>query len=347
MYSFYNDYARAAHPAVLKKLAEKAALEYPGYGEDEATEEAAALIRRWCGLSEEATVRFFTGGTISNATALAFLLHPAQSVITAETSHINYHEAGAIELSGHRIADLPQTDGKITSHQIKEHCLRFLNDPTCDHMVEPGAVYLSQPTEVGTLYTKKELTDIAAVCRQYSLALYIDGARLGYGLASPKCDVTIRDIADLADVFCIGGTKQGTLMGEAVVFTHSFPGERRLFSFMKQRGAVLAKGWLLALQFQALLENDDYLKSSKRADECALRIRDALEKHGFQPEYDSWTNQQFFCLPDEALKKLSEEFAFDVGMSDGKGHTHIRICTAWYTTEEETDKLIDAIEKAF
>ncbi len=344
MHFFDNDYSFAAHPAVIKKMEECREKGFPGYGCDEACGEAASMIRRLCGLPDASAVHFFIGGTCVNSVILSFLLKPWQSVLCARTGHIQCHEAGALETAGHRVAVLPADEGKITAAQISDECASYENDPTCDHMVQPGAVYISLPTETGTIYSLKELRGISMTCRRHHLKLYIDGARMGYGLASPACDYTLKDIASLADAFYIGGTKQGALMGEAAVFPHLPEESEHFFSFMKQRNAVLAKGWLLGLQFIALFEHGDYITAAREAVRHALEIRRFMESKGYHPLFDSPTNQQFFLLPEKAVEVLTKEFTLDVGMNDGKGMVDVRICTSWHTTDEDTKALIHALD---
>lgn len=343
MRPFYNDYCCSAHPAVLKALSDLGSHDFTGYGTDSLSEKTRQLLLQRCGLENHGTVWFMAGGTQTNAVILSYLLRPWQGVISADTSHIQYHEAGAIEASGHRVIDLPGENGKISALQIKQFCLRHEEDPTHDHMVQPGAVYISLPTETGMLYSLQELRDISAVCRQFRLYLYIDGARLGYGMASPACDWTLKDLGALADAFYIGGTKQGALLGEAAILTDRVSSEG-FFSFMKQKGAVLAKGWIAALSFAVLFHDSLYMDLSRTAVRQALRIRRAMEEKGISLRYPSLTNQQFFIISNNDLARLSSQFAFDIGAPSGPDHTQIRICTSWSTAEADTEALLHAVK---
>lgn len=343
MEPFYNDYCCSVHPDILKALSELGSRNFSGYGTDSLSAETRALLLDQCGLKNHGTVCFMAGGTQTNAVLLAYLLKPWQGVICAESAHIQYHEAGAIEVSGHRVIDLPGKNGKISPLEIENFCRRYEKDPTHAHMVQPGAVYISLPTETGMLYSLQELRDICTICRRFHLYFYIDGARLGYGMASPECDWTLKDLGALADAFYIGGTKQGALFGEAAVLTDRIDTDG-LFPFMKQKGAVMAKGWLTALSFSVLFKNGLYMDLSKKAVGQALRIRRALEEKGVLPLYPSSTNQQFFNIPNEYLTCLSPHFAFDIGAPSDSSHTQIRICTAWSTEESSTGSLISAVK---
>ena len=310
----------------------------PGYGEDPYCGKAAGIIRRLCG-AEDAGVHFLVGGTQANATVVASILRPIQGVLCAQTGHINVHETGAVEAAGHKVMALPGADGKITAAQVREAYDAHWNDATHEHMVQPGMVYISFPTENGTLYTKEELTALSRVCRERDLPLYLDGARLGYGLAAGRNDLTLADIARLCDVFYIGGTKVGALFGEAVVITDGRL-KRDFRYYVKQHGAMLAKGRLLGIQFLALLEDGLYFEISARADRLAEKIRSAFQEKGFPFLFDSPTNQQFPILPDAALEKLSQRYAYGFWRRMDEGHAAVRFCTSWATKEEDVDRLL-------
>ncbi len=341
MIRFECDYAEGAHPRVLE-LMERSNLEQtPGYGEDPYCEKAAGIIRRLCG-AESAGVHFLVGGTQANATVIASVLRPIQGVLCAQTGHISVHETGAVEATGHKVLPLPGEDGKITAAQVREAYDAHWNDATHEHMVQPGMVYISFPTENGTLYTKEELTALSRVCRERDLPLYLDGARLGYGLAAAGNDLALADLARLCDVFYIGGTKVGALFGEAVVITDDRL-KRDFRYYVKQHGAMLAKGRLLGIQFLALLEDGLYFEMSAHADRLAEKIRAAFQDKGIPFLFDSPTNQQFPILPDAALAKLAEHYAFETWKRVDAGHTAVRFCTSWATKEEDVDRLLKDI----
>lgn len=329
MIKFDCDYMCGAHPEVMEALVATNNLLTPGYGVDEYCTEAKKLIREACS-APDAEVYFFVGGTPTNATAIDGILAPYQGVIATELAHINVHEAGAIEACGHKILTIESICGKVDAAVLDRYMHDFVSDDTNEHMVEPGMVYISFATEIGTVYTLSELEDIRHICDKYKLRLYLDGARLGYGLASPGCDVALSDIARLCDVFYIGGTKQGALFGEALV---AKPGVlRRFVSTMKLHGAVLAKGRLLGVQFKALFSNDLYMRISRHAVGLALKLRDAFESCGYAPVYDSPTNQQFFELPNSLIDKLSENISFELWGPRGRQCSKVRFVTGWETT---------------
>lgn len=341
MIRFECDYSEGAHPRVLE-LMERTNLEQtPGYGEDPYCEKARSIIRGLCG-AEDADVQFLVGGTQANATVIASVLRPIQGVLCAQTGHINVHETGAVEADGHKVLPLPSRDGKITAAQVRGAYEAHWNDETHEHMVQPGMVYISFPTETGTLYTKEELTALSAACRELGLPLYLDGARLGYGLASAENDLTLPDIARLCDVFYIGGTKVGALFGEAVVIMNARLG-RDFRYFIKQHGGMLAKGRLLGIQFLALLEGGLYSDISAHADRMAEKIRAAFIQKGFPLLFDSHTNQQFPVLPDTALEALARSYAFSVWKRVDPEHTAVRFCTSWATREEDVERLLGDI----
>jgi len=294
MYRFNNDYNIGAHPEIIMALANDANNNYPGYGLDPWCDKAAAMIRKKIG-NETAHVHFLVGGTQANYTIIANSLRPFESVICAESGHINAHETGAVEHVGHKIEALPGKNGKITAKQVDSYAKAYEKSEIPEHVTTPKMVYISFPTEFGTIYSKKELSDLYAVCQKHKLFLFIDGARLGYGLGSPKCDMDIKDLAKNCDVFYIGGTKCGAMFGEAVVITND---QLKLHfrSSIKQNGGMLAKGWLLGLQFATLMQNDLYFKETKKASMYAMKIKDAFKKAGIPSYIESPTNQQFVLL---------------------------------------------------
>ncbi len=337
MILFNCDYNEGAHPRVLELLSQTNLEQTPGYGNDFYCRQATDLIQKLCHCPT-AQVHFLTGGTQTNLTVLAACARPYQSIISAESGHINVHEAGAIEATGHRIEALPEQNGKITAAQITRFCKAHWEDDNPEFAPQPRIVYISFPTEYGTLYSLQELQDIRRACDENQLLLFIDGARLGYGLTAPGNDVTLADIAALADIFYIGGTKIGALFGEAVVIIN--PHLQKDFRYlMKQKGCILAKGRLLGLQFLALFEDNLYFKISQHANAMAMRIKKACEQAGFPFLYDSPTNQQFPILPNEALARLEELYGFAHIKRIDKTHTAIRICTSWATRPEDVEQL--------
>lgn len=338
---FECDYGEGAVPEIMERMMETNYMQTPGYGVDEFCESARAKIRTLCN-KEDADVHFLVGGTQANTTVIAAILRPYQGVIAATTGHINAHETGAIESTGHKVLTVPGQEGKLSAGQIQELYDAHWADASHEHIVQPGMVYISFPTEYGTLYTKQELQEISRVCRACRLPLFIDGARLGYGLMSCKNDLTIEELAELCDVFYIGGTKCGALLGEAVVITN--PELKRDFRYMiKQRGGMFAKGRLLGIQFDTLLTDNLYFRVTKKADELAVKLREAFTAKGYPMLVDSWTNQQFPVLPDAEAKRLSEQFAFELWEKVDETHSAVRFCTSWATTEEQVDRLIAAL----
>lgn len=341
MIRFECDYAEGAHPKVLELLNKSNLEQTPGYGEDIYCEKARSIIKKIC-QSDKAEVHFLVGGTQANTTVIASILRPHQGAVCAETGHINVHETGAIEATGHKVLTLPSTDGKITAFQVQQLYDSHWNDATHEHMVQPGLVYISNPTENGTLYTKEELTKLSEVCRKCDLPLYLDGARMGYGLMAEDNDLTLPDIAGLCDVFYIGGTKVGALFGEAVVITNTAL-QKDFRYFIKQHGGMLAKGRLLGIQFIALLENDLYFEISKHADKLAYKIKDAFKDKGYSFLFDSPTNQQFPIIPNAQLKVLEKKYAFSLWKQVDKDHSAVRFCTSWATKEEDVEQLLEDI----
>ena len=344
MLRFESDYEEGAHPRILELLSATNLDQTSGYGEDHYCDEARALIRKACS-APEADVHFLVGGTQTNFIVIEAALRPWQGVLCAENGHINVHETGAVEATGHKVLALPARKGKISAEQIREACAVHYADASFEHMVQPGMVYLSSPTEFGTLYTKDELTDISRTCRELGLPLFVDGARMGYGLMSEANDVTLADYAALCDAFSIGGTKVGALFGEAVVI--AAPSLKKDFRYlMKQRGAMLAKGRLLGLQFLALFQDDLYFRIAEQADELAMRLRSAFLTLGWTLLYPSFTNQQFPIIPDAVLESLRTDYSFSFWQKTDETHTAVRICTSWATTEESVNRLIADMEKA-
>ena len=338
MLYFKSDYTEGAHPAILEALARTNLVSQPGYGDDCFTASAQEKIRRACG-RPEADVYLLTGGTQTNLIVISSLLRRWEGVVCAETGHIAVHEAGAIEFSGHKVLPLPSHAGKLHAEDLAALVERFYADETHDHMVFPGMVYLSQPTELGALYTKAELEAIAEVCRRYEMPLYLDGARLGYGLAAEGNELGLADIAALADVFYIGGTKVGALCGEAVVFPRgNMP--PHFATMVKQQGAMLAKGRVLGVQFDALFTDGLYFEIGREAVALAMKLKKAFVQKGYPLFLDSPTNQQFVILTAEQEARLAREAAFERWEPVGDGRYAERFVTSWATTEEQVDALI-------
>ena len=335
---FACDYMKGAHPAVMEKMMETNMMETIGYGRDEVTEEARDLIRKACDCPK-AKVEFLIGGTQTNAVMIDAFLRNYQGVIAADTGHISLHEAGAIEASGHKVITLPHKDGKINAGQVREYLKNYYDDDSYEHMVMPGMIYLSQPTEYGTLYSLEELKGFRQVCDEYKIPLYIDGARLAYALGCPENDVTLKDLASVCDAFYIGGTKCGLLFGEAVVIPdpEAIP---HLFTTIKQHGALLAKGRLLGIQFAEAFRNGLYYEIGKHAMDAAERIKKALKEKGYSFKIDSPTNQIFCIMENEALKGFGESVEYTFWEKYDDTHTVIRLATDWGTTDEEVDALI-------
>lgn len=341
MIQFQCDYNEGAHPLIMERLMSTNMVQTVGYGEDLYCEEARQLIKKACKCSS-ADVHFLVGGTQANTTVISHLLRPYQGVLTAVSGHINVHETGAIESTGHKVLALPTADGKITANQIEEAMQAHLQEDGPEHMVQPGMVYLSFPTEIGTIYSHTELRSIREVCDKYSLLLFVDGARLGYGLCSPECDITLPELTQLVDVFYIGGTKVGALFGEAVVIVNEALKKDFRYS-IKQHGGMLAKGRLLGLQFSTLFTDNLYFAISQQAIDEAMRIKSALQTKGIAFLIDSPTNQQFPIFNKKQLAALSDDFLFSVWRQIDEEHTAVRICTSWATKRENVDKLIAAI----
>ena len=337
MIYFDSDYMAGAHPKVMERLLETNHLSTIGYGCDEYTKHAAELIRNACG-QPNARVYFLVGGTQTNATVIDGLLSRHQGVVAAESAHINVHEAGAIEATGHKILTLPQYEGKVLASDLKEYIDNFYSDDTYEHMVAPGMLYISFPTEYGTTYSYEELTKLSEICHNANIPLYIDGARLAYGLAAKGNNVTLKDIAQLSDVFYIGGTKVGALFGEAVVITNPTL-LKNFFPLIKQHGALLAKGRLLGVQFETLFENNLHEEIGLQTVEKALRIRNLFSSKGYKIVVDSTTNQQFIRLPNQIIDKLKENISFELWGPRGKTETVVRFVTGWATSHTDIDTL--------
>ena len=341
MLYFESDYTEGAHPRVLARLTETNMVTVKSYGADEFSAAAAEKIRTAC-RAPQADVTFLTGGTQTNLTVIAALLRAYEGVIAAETGHIAAHEAGAIEYTGHKVLTLPQHEGKLDAAEVAAFCRAFYADATHEHMVFPGMVYISHPTEYGTLYSKAELSALAAVCHEYGMSLFMDGARLGYGLMSDQSDLTLPDIADLCDVFYIGGTKVGALCGEAVVFPKGRP--LHFLTSVKQHGALLAKGRLVGVQFDALFTDGLYFEISRHADAMADQIRTTLEELNYPLLVDGVTNQIFPILPDSLLAELKKDFTFTEQERIDETHRAVRFCTSWATQAEAVEELIADIK---
>ena len=331
------DYNDGAHPSVLEALIETNMEKLPGYGADVHTERAADLIRKACGLPA-ARVFFLSGGTQTNAIVISAMLKSYEGAVCAATGHISLHEAGAIELTGHEVLPLPETEGKITAAALEKFLRDARADGNRDHMVFPGLVYISFPTEYGTLYTKKELTALHNVCRSFDIPLFIDGARLGYGLGSEACDLGLPELARLCEVFYIGGTKCGALCGEAVVFPHGAPAH--FMTMVKQQGALLAKGRLMGIQFDVLFTDGLYTRISRNAIETANALKKGLAAKGYRFFMDSPTNQLFVVLENTQLTALEGRAKFGFWEKFDDSHTVVRIATSWATKMEEIEQLI-------
>ena len=334
MLYFENDYCEGAHPAILQKLTETNFEKVSGYGTDPYCASAREKIRAACACPD-ADVTFISGGTQTNAIVIASMLQRWQGVLAAATGHVAAHEAGAIEYTGHKVISLPAHEGKVSAADVRDWCATFYADA---NMAFPGMVYISHPSEYGTLYTKQELEDLHTVCQEYRMPLFLDGARLGYGLMAEGTDVTLADIARLTDVFYIGGTKVGALCGEAVVFPHGAPAH--FMTMVKQQGALLAKGRLLGIQFDVLFTDDLYTKISKNAIDTANALKKGLAAKGYRFFMDSPTNQVFVILDNAQLAALEGRAKFGFWEKFDDTHTVVRIATSWATRMEEIEQLI-------
>ena len=343
MIYFNNDYCEGCHQRILDKLSDTNLVQTPGYGTDDYCRHAADLIRKHCGI-DELDVHFLVGGTQTNLTVIDCALRSHQGALCPVSGHINVHETGAVEATGHKVLGLPSTDGKITAKQVRDYVLAHRSDPDAEHTVQPKLVYISNPTELGTLYSLEELSSLSETCHELGLYLFLDGARLGYGLAARGNDVTLNDIARLCDVFYIGGTKMGALFGEAVVFSNRSLSEDFRY-FIKQRGGMLAKGRLLGIQFEALFEDDLYFRLGAYADRLADQLRDTLQDLGCPMLVEGVTNQLFPILPDEVLAELKKEFSFVTMDKMDESHHAVRFCTSWATKQENVDALCETLKR--
>lgn len=343
MIKFDCDYLEGAHPRILDALVKTNFEQTAGYAVDHYCEEARALIKKECE-AENADIHFIVGGTGTNTTVISAALRPYQGVVCPVSGHINVHESGAIEATGHKVIGLPSGDGKLEAGIFEEYCRNYWADGTYEHMVQPGMLYISQPTENGTLYTASELKKLREICDRYSMYLYVDGARLGYGLMSEGNDVTLPLLASLCDIFYIGGTKVGALFGEALVIVND--ALKKDFRYMQKRHCgMFAKGRLLGLQFREMFMDGLYYEMGKNGIDMAYRVRDAFRKAGFPFLYESNTNQQFPVLPDTVLDILSEKFSWDYWCRVDAEHSCVRFCTSWATTDKYVKALENELEK--
>lgn len=341
MLRFNNDYNHGAHPAILKALADTNDNAYGGYGLDEICEAAEAEIKKYL-QNPTSKVHFLVGGTQTNYTVIASALRPWQSVISAESGHIAVHETGAVEHIGHKVETLPHTNGKLSAKQIEEAAAAYETSLVPEHITQPGMVYISSPTEFGTIYSLRELEEISAVCHAHGLYLFLDGARLGYGLGAADNDVSLSDLARLTDVFYIGGTKCGALFGEAVVINN--PELQKCFrNNIKQNGGMLAKGWLLGLQFYTLFRDGLYMEITRKADEYAMQIKAAFAEKNIPSYIESCTNQQFVVLTTSQMEALEKNNIFEFESRIDEDHACVRFCTSWATKQEEIDSLVSDI----
>lgn len=344
MIEFQCDYAEGAHPLIMERLMATNMEQTPGYAMDDYSEQARKLIKE-AFRCPDADVHFLVGGTQTNTTVISSLLRPYQGVLTAASGHINVHESGAVEATGHKVLPLAcGREGKITAAQIREAYETHMQDVNAAHMVQPGMVYISNPTENGAIYYKDELEAVSRVCHECGLPLYMDGARLGYGLMADDNDVKPEDVARFCDIFYIGGTKVGALFGEAVVITN--PSLKKDFRYMiKRHGGMLAKGRLLGLQFLVLFEDGLYWRISQHADRMAMRLKEAFVKYGYNFFTNVTTNQQIIIMPDAVLEKLSGNYSFSFWERIDERHSAVRFCTSWATKEENVGKLIAELEE--
>lgn len=343
MIYFHNDYSEGCHPKVLEKLAATNLEQTPGYGEDTYCAQAADLIRKACGRADLA-VHFLVGGTQANLTVITAALRPHQAALGAVSAHINVHETGAVEATGHKVLGVPSTDGKITAAQVQAVVEAHRASGSFEHEAQPKLVYISNPTELGTLYSLGELEALSKICKALGLYLFLDGARLGYGLAAADNDVTMADIARLCDVFYIGGTKVGALFGEAVVISNPVIGEDFRY-IIKQRGGMLAKGRLLGVQFAALMEDGLYFDIASHAVRLADQIRDTFDALGVPYLVPGTTNQIFPILPDVFLEELAKDFMFTEMERIDEAHRAVRFCTSWASTQANVDALCAELKR--
>jgi len=341
MLSFESDYTVGAHEKILSRMQEMNLVQQKGYGGDAICGSAKEKIRKACNC-EQAQIQFLVGGTQANSIVIASCLEQYEGVVAAQTGHVSVHEAGAVEYTGHKVLELPGHDGKLEAGELSDYLKTFWEDGNHEHMVFPGMVYISHPTEYGTLYSLKELQEISAVCREYGIPLYLDGARLGYGLMSRDTDVSLPDIARCCDVFYIGGTKVGALFGEAVVFTKkNMP--KYFMTMVKQQGGLLAKGWLLGLQFDTLFTDNLYGRISKNAIDMAELLKKEFQKKGYEFFIESPTNQQFIIMENEAMERLKSKVAFGFWEKYDENRTVVRFATSWATKKEDVEALCGMI----
>lgn len=341
MFSFESDYTEGAHPLILDALVRTNFEQLSGYGFDKYCDSAKEKIKKACG-RDDAEVFFISGGTQTNQLVIDTVLAPYEGVVSTVSGHVEGHEAGAVEFTGHKVLTVPHHLGKMDASDLKALLEVFYADDNHDHMVFPGMVYISHPSEYGTLYTLNELTSISNVCKEYDIPLFLDGARLGYGLMSSGTDVTLKDIANLCDVFYIGGTKVGALCGEAVVFTHN-NAPKHFFTSIKQHGALLAKGRLLGVQFDTLFTDDLYFKIAKNAIDKADRMRAAFIEKGYKIFIETITNQIFIVLENTKMQELKKSVSFGFWEKFDDNHTVVRFASSWATTDEAVDKLIELL----
>lgn len=343
MIRFNNDYSETCHERILKRISEVSMRQVGGYGEDEYCKAAASVIRNITG-RDDADVHFLVGGTQTNLTVISAALRPYQCAVCAVTGHINVHETGAIEATGHKVMGIESGDGKLTAEQIREVYSRHWTDESHEHIAQPKLVYISDSTEIGTIYTKNELKEIYKACKENDMYLFIDGARLGYALASEDNDLDLKTIAENCDVFYIGGTKCGAMFGEALVILNNEL--KKDFRYViKQKGGMLAKGWLLGVQFDELLKDGLYFELAAHADKMAYKIKNAVLEAGYKLYSDSPTNQQFIIFPDKLIDKLSEKYVFSYQERIDENNSAVRICTSWATDEKNVDMLIKDIKE--
>lgn len=342
MIRFESDYLEGALPEIMAALMKTNDEQTPGYGEDIYCERAAERIREKC-RAPQASVHLLVGGTQANLTVISAALRTHQAVIAADTGHISVHETGAVEATGHKVITLPSPDGKLRAEQVASVVDAHWSDVTHEHQAQPAMVYLSQPTENGTIYSRSEMEAISAVCRERGLLLYVDGARLGCALTAEGNDLFLPELAELTDVFYIGGTKLGCLFGEAVVIIND--ALKRDFRYIiKQHGGMFAKGRLLGVQFDVLMSGGLYERTAGREVELAMRLRRAFERKGYPLLYDSPTNQQFPIMPDAQLEVLAQKYSFSDWQRVDETHRGVRFCTSWATREEDVDALIRDVE---
>lgn len=343
MIRFNNDYSETCHDAVIEYITGNLYQQIPGYGMDDYCDKAADLIREKCNC-KNAAVHFLVGGTQANLVLITAALRPHQAILASDSAHINVHETGAIEATGHKIIALPSAEGKITAQQVRREVVNHRSSADAEHIAQPKIVYISNPTEYGTIYSYRELQELSGVCREFGLLLYMDGARLGYGLAASDNDLKMEDIANFCDAFYIGGTKVGAMFGEAMVICNPDLAEDFRY-IIKQRGGMLAKGWLLGMQFCALFENDLYFTIAEKANKFADQIRNCLNRLGHKLYLSGTTNQIFVVLPDYLLADLSANFSYTFWEKLDESRSVVRFCTSWATKESDVRALCDALTR--